>query len=512
MNWLPSQLVRTHLRNGYFRSGSASSVHCSRQTLLTVLSDWVSVTCGEASLLSAKEVYSAELRLHPAGCGTHCVTVPLQLHTAVLPWEVSRGLSHQRLSLTPQPSGAGVTPGMLFMLDLPSVASQGGRVSFWSGGISEPIDLLFFSPASAPSRILRFTRTEGEGWRQGTAGLDSSRDTIHSPSLAALQDWDTRDRLRSRSSESPHEEVLRTFFPAYGYHVGTDSHTSSSVNRLLAQRVSHLDPFTLDTSSSGGGKNTSLQHQVSEGAVGSQCPPHFVLECPRGTMDVAFQRMREREHKGESSHVADRDHLGCTISLHLSDGLKRDLLEKATLFVGYAAELTDAVRTQLLRPPPSTTTAPTPSATHSAPMQGPVPSFTEKKEAADAVSLSQQKQQRYPPTYPSLGPSAPPIDYEVMDCCLQLGLASDAIWEAYGDRLYTACQHEIAHARRRLRLGTLPRDPVTSDELIHPAIPDEHLDQLLRLAHDPAIHIPPDLTHLLSVVSRERHRLTSSSQ
>lgn len=144
-------------------------------------------------------------------------------------------------------------PGMLFVLEVPPLQRQHGKVHFWSGAITAPIDVLFFRPfsfslptktsivtsvmrvpLSSPQNLLPSSSLSSSSTRSSisilrvepqasgggvpesllsTSTTSSSSFTISSNSTRAVRMWDLRDRIRM--GEGPvTPEVAAAFFPS----------------------------------------------------------------------------------------------------------------------------------------------------------------------------------------------------------------------------------------------------------------------------------------------------------
>lgn len=297
--------------------------------------------------------------------------IPLSVWTAVLPWEMQRGLSFSKLMspsalkgkslaaaptdtavsdadpygvvstvsasstphhlLPPCRSGKVVTttvsptrsvdevlPAMLFLCDTKSTRENG--IGFWSGAIVDPIDVLFISP-TLPASIAA------------------------SPSFRQLQQQDQVMLAEDPHSSSPSLETMRLFFPQ------NEMQSASTTFRLHS--FDHLDPLPppphprrrlLDAEDADDQRYTVVpQHPYDR--VGANAP-RYVMETVRHTIQPAVQSalresaaaLRAEQAGGTPPGEAEID-----IQLHFSAALREDIAAKAQLHVEYVTGLERAV-------------------------------------------------------------------------------------------------------------------------------------------------------------------------
>lgn len=522
----------------------------------------------------------------------HTKRVPMQLWTALLPWEVQRGLSMSELRLprrqgtfegqgekreggqivgeeeddpfgvvtaswtnargtkgvscaktTTSPTTATTAvPGMIFVMDVDS-AAQG--VSFWSGAIMQPIDVAFIAPVEPVAtsstsfqrlRQRRLDAVEGSGAGGGEAvGASGARNYAR-------------------------------FFP--------DGELDSPTVSFAVQSYSHLDPFPqCDTTGGTGERKHMAQPDDVDGGDGGggRDNTRYVLETTRyllrDSIAGALQEYAqlygtvEAETKDRRSHRDGEEAVECTITLELSDELKEELREKARLYTNYVKPLEEHISYHIRRqnssvpyvdlqtnktqtceketktgakdslllcsndsvPSPVAVASPTktiicPSrvnaarvAAPAAPLRSPMladetealpshlaPSVFGKHEAT-ALKRAQKEQNqlisaralaRYPNTSSHM-PELPPIDYELFDLCLRLGLCQrDAIYYFYG-RIMREWQKELL----RLKKGG---DGNSSE------ISAANLRRMLRVVRDPSLQVPAELSACVEAVVQRR--------
>ncbi|RNF21350.1 uncharacterized protein Tco025E_03430 [Trypanosoma conorhini] len=568
------------------------------EALRRVLRDWHHYT--EKLQLQEKTTHPAALcvTVHPSrrfapppspqgGAGdTYTRRVPLRLWTAVLPWEVQRGLSMSELRLpgtlgAPEHRGeavdgdangphvrdtaaaaeeeeedpfgvvtaaspgtmgevqglrcgatgitaaaapASASPGMLFVLDVES-AAQG--VSFWSGAILQSIDVAFISPV------------------EPVVANSQSFQELRRRQLAAAEGGG-----RSGTDERRAVHGLSRFFP--------EGELDSPTVAFAVQSHSHLDPFPrCDRAAGTGGqrRHTAAPAEVEPShaaAGGGNAPPRYVLETPRhlfrDSVGAALRECRQLRATTAAMEV--------TLTLELSDGLKEELREKARLCSNYVLPLEEHIAYHLRR---QSSTAEAPQWEREAPqsakeetilattgkaaapppaalaevVQWPIrparpnmagataatrlrspmlaeehenlpsqlaPSVTGKHEAPVLRSAEKAQNQlisaraiaRYPSTSSHM-PHLPPIDYELFDLCLRLGLCQeDVIYYFYG-RIMREWQKEL----RRLR----ERPAGTGNS----AVRDADIRRMLLLVRDPSLQVPEELSACVEAVARRRN-------
>ncbi|CCW63934.1 unnamed protein product [Phytomonas sp. EM1] len=302
--------------------------------------------------------------------------VPLELWTALLPWEVQRGLSGSVLeeeegkgkgkAATPAREGSvgletdpnrgsaspakdedeeedpygvvstpvrqgsldargppenddggksnAVRPGLLFVLDAKQTQQQ-GAVRFWSGGIIIPIDVLFFVATQPPA-------------------------VAQSPSFRGLRREDVALKLKNNELA---RAVAEHFFP--------NDELRSGLTEFKLHTHGHLDPFPSDP--------PGVLEGNARFDVGASFPPNagpdqiprFVLEAPRHLLRRSVQyALRESEKDYERVHGpcvdADAD---LQLTLELSEGLKAHLMAKAQLHAQYVMPLVETIVYHLRR-------------------------------------------------------------------------------------------------------------------------------------------------------------------
>ncbi|KAH9599310.1 hypothetical protein LSM04_004924 [Trypanosoma melophagium] len=598
--------------------------------LMKVLRDWLYYT--EQLKLQAKPTHPAALCVkvyprkptttfgllsrdfsfhhHSSGeaANVHTKYIPLQLWTALLPWEVQRGLSMSELRLpetekempseetkkekintrqenqnqednddddpfgvvTSQPSnknsvahfphtavrGSGdPAPGMLFVMDA-SAADQG--VSFWSGAILQSIDIAFISPVepaatNIPSfRELRKRQVNAsEGVAGGTNGYDVTR-----------------------------------FFQ--------DGELDSPTVTFAVQSYSHLDPFPHVGKSN---ENCGTRQHVAQPAeeekekwgFGSGASVRYVLETTRhllrdSTM-TALREYHQLRRGGSTVGTMEEEEVAnveLSISLLLSDELKEELREKARLYTNYVVPLeenlsehirrqnkssivdshiNDAVKSDAdkmednsllcnssdvissrlsssslllssdadanaaatIRPSQPNGTRADRRLSRRSPMLADedegiptylAPSVIGKHEAPALQQAEEEQQQqvvsakalaRYPKTSPRM-PNEPPIDYELFDLSLRLGLCQhDAIYYFYG-RIMREWQKELQRLKGRATCGGGGGDNNNNSSInsSNNEISEDNVRRMLRLVRDPSLQVPGELSSCVEAVAQRR--------
>lgn len=377
------------------------------ETLTSQLRTWIGAATTHRTSSSSRRS-STELP------HVHRYEVPLELWTALLPWEVQRGLSMSELHLTPpRPLGAlsaagelplteasppgqqsppenvagtivggdsvntpgsmelpsspppmaldaadedpygvvtrtaaapvvptatdpsasstaadttrGATPGMLFVLDATRTAAHGtGVISFWSGAILHPIDVLFMAPTQ-PTTL------------------------EYSTTFETLQAEQRRAQVED-NHRAP--DVLTHFFPDDELHVPTTA--------FCVHSYGHLDPFpdtepasppstAPATAAGSGGTTHSVEARFPPGAPNSHVP-RYVLETRRHVLQSGVQAALAQslaaysaQYGAAAAAALDASKAEIGISLELSDALRADLMAKAQLCTQYVFTLEDSI-------------------------------------------------------------------------------------------------------------------------------------------------------------------------
>ncbi|KPI86596.1 hypothetical protein ABL78_4325 [Leptomonas seymouri] len=317
--------------------------------------------------------------------------VPLHVWTAVLPWEMQRGLSFSDLALPSSLAGGSVTPvaregheaqqktdalkeeeedlygvvtpagvvsgppacaatrtsaqspsvhrtltsitppvpAMLFLADVPSTKAHG--IGFWSGAIRQPIDVLFIAP-TLPTSV-------------GPT----------SPSFQHLREQDGRAAVEDNLVS---QQVLKKYFPLHEMHPPSAPAASSSVTFRL-HSFSHLDPLppSLHPSRLGTteGRTTGLSFTAAPDAPYNSIKeaPRYILETPRHTLQPAVTAALLESRSllgtkagavGNGGQGQDEDQdASIDLIVSLSDALRKDIFAKAQLCVEYVTLLEDAI-------------------------------------------------------------------------------------------------------------------------------------------------------------------------
>ncbi|EKF28543.1 hypothetical protein MOQ_007705 [Trypanosoma cruzi marinkellei] len=550
--------------------------------------------------------------LHPslrgAAGGAYTRRVPLQLWTAVLPWEVQRGLSMSELRLSStlmdatgskqenkmenensrharemqeeedDPFGvvtapststngamrtppfatnaAAVTapfPGMLFVMDVDS-AAQG--VSFWSGAIAQPIDVAFISPIEPAV-------TNSHSFQE-----------LRQRQLAAAEGGGRRGVDEKRAVHN-----IARFFP--------DGELDSPTVTFAVQSYSHLDPFPQCDKTGGTKRRQHIAQPAgadrrdaafATGGDEHNSRPRYVLETTRYLICDSVERtLRECRQqrataaealggKKKSVHEGNEEGMEVTITLELSDSLKEELREKARLYTNYVMPLEEHIAYHIRRqnssvagdgydddvprremesegktgdnhtlvstcaaasppfcPPvtpvgvtggPIYPSRPNTTGRHSVmPLRSPklaeeyedvpshlVPSVKGKHEAPVLQRAEREHGQlisaralaRYPNTSSHM-PVIPPIDYELFDLCLRLGLCrQDNIYYFYG-RIMQEWQKELHRLRKSF------------DGQNNSKITDADVRRMFLLVRDPSLQVPEELSACVEAVARRRN-------
>lgn len=324
----------------------------------------------------------------------HRTLVPLSLYTALLPWEVQRGLSLTELTLPTttadnvadadavqasasasssavgndnddaDPYGVVTTaevakdtatasaetiPGMLFLLDLQSVQANGGQIGFWSGAITRPIDVCFFSPTQSAS----------------VAGPGNS--------FSRMRDRDVAMQVEDNEIAPA---VVAKFFPK--------NELRSPRYALRLHTYGHLDPFPWceaveGNNDDGDGDDEERCFSVEathtrENEEDAATLPRFVLETVRHAVSAGVTRAMQESladyarvygdeglailktatatvsnnRKGaagpqQQRQQNDDEAVELDITLDLSAALRDDLVNKAQLHAHYVSMIEEAV-------------------------------------------------------------------------------------------------------------------------------------------------------------------------
>nr|CCC47941.1 conserved hypothetical protein [Trypanosoma vivax Y486] len=551
----------------------------------------------------------------------HTKRIPLRLWTALLPWEVQRGLSMSSLELpkagvglsedsdrmkqqervsartlgdcdedpfgivsTAPPGGIpprshssqaqlstdgeSDIPGMLFVMTTDAAASG---LCFWSGAIQQPIDLAFIAPVEpAATRLPSFKEMRRKQLGSQPVQYDRSRffpdGELESPTVEfAVQSYSYLDPFphceknlhgqgdgissregHKRNGESGDSLLGRQHTVQPEYVDGNDG----SIRYVLETRR-HL---FRDGIASALSEYRLLQHRIS----GSDGNPFTPTNNP---MDVSTEGLQNHEN------------VELIITLVLSDGLIDELREKARLHTNYVTPLEEHLRrlikaqsgtclnsserdnlsgskegdcrvrdrgakmsdhtsnmataaaitsTNIIRPPvPMDThgqeritarspmlvdemegqprvTAPSIIGRHEAPTLG--EAQREHKLLVSASALA-----RLSNTTPRM-PVIPPLDYELFDLCLRLGLCRhDIIYYQYG-RIIRQWKMELLYLRgRRTRDVKANGD---NDAELH----ETDVRRMLRLVRDPSLQVPSEFSACVEAVAKIRQITCSDKE
>lgn len=135
------------------------------------------------------------------------------------------------------------------------------------------------------------------------------------------------------------------------------------------------------------------------------------------------------------------------------------------------------------------------------------PSFVGRHESSllqrSAVVLSADKLARYPETHSNM-PQLPPIDYELYDLCMRLGVGQHAILYYYHERILKEWRAELQRRRSRARSrghggssGDGTQQGKASASLIHPA----DVERMVALVRDRSLQLSPELVAVVEAVA-----------
>ncbi|GET87634.1 hypothetical protein, conserved [Leishmania tarentolae] len=154
------------------------------------------------------------------------------------------------------------------------------------------------------------------------------------------------------------------------------------------------------------------------------------------------------------------------------------------------------------------------SAAHSISLQSPIlqdeeearpsylaPSFVGRHEAPalqnSAVVLSADKLARYPRTHSHMQ-ELPPVDYELYELCMRLGVGQQSVLYHYHERILHEWRRELHRLRQQRNTGGAPDPP-------HIAAPShlskEDVQRMVGLVRDRSLQLPSDMVSLVEAVA-----------
>lgn len=138
-----------------------------------------------------------------------------------------------------------------------------------------------------------------------------------------------------------------------------------------------------------------------------------------------------------------------------------------------------------------------------------VPSFTQRHEAPvlqEHLCLSADKLARYSRARPDM-PTEQPVDYELFDLCLRLGVGRDAVVAHYYQRMLRDWTRELVALRRSGVTKTTEEVSVdgggASAETCG-GIAREDVQRMLRLVQDSSLQVPEELCALVEAVAHRK--------
>ncbi|KAG5481538.1 hypothetical protein LSCM1_05557 [Leishmania martiniquensis] len=129
------------------------------------------------------------------------------------------------------------------------------------------------------------------------------------------------------------------------------------------------------------------------------------------------------------------------------------------------------------------------------------PSFVGRHEApalqSSSIVLSADKLARYPRTHSHM-PELPPVDYELYELCMRLGVGQQAVLYHYHERILHEWRREL-HRRRQ------QRQTRGASDLAHVAVPsglaEEDVQRMVGLVRDRSLQLPSDMVSLVEAVA-----------
>ncbi|KAG5508207.1 hypothetical protein JKF63_05463 [Porcisia hertigi] len=133
------------------------------------------------------------------------------------------------------------------------------------------------------------------------------------------------------------------------------------------------------------------------------------------------------------------------------------------------------------------------------------PSFVGRHEAptlqSSAVLLSADKLARYPRTHSHM-PTLPPVDYELYELCMRLGVGQQSVLYHYHERIMHEWRREL-HRRRRWRQQRQQEaggEPEPSREKALSWLAEEDVQRMMALVRDRSLQLPYDMVSLVEAV------------
>nr|CAJ2470566.1 unnamed protein product [Leishmania braziliensis] len=129
------------------------------------------------------------------------------------------------------------------------------------------------------------------------------------------------------------------------------------------------------------------------------------------------------------------------------------------------------------------------------------PSFIGRHEAPalqnSAIVLSADKLARYPRTHSHM-PELPPVDYELYELCMRLGVGQQSVLYHYHERILHEWRRELHHRRQQQQTGVVPEPAhVTAPS----RLAEEDVQRMVDLVRDRSLQLPSDMVSLVEAVA-----------
>ncbi|KAG5508540.1 hypothetical protein GH5_06790 [Leishmania sp. Ghana 2012 LV757] len=133
-----------------------------------------------------------------------------------------------------------------------------------------------------------------------------------------------------------------------------------------------------------------------------------------------------------------------------------------------------------------------------------VPSFVGRHEApalqSSTVVLSADKLARYPRTHSHM-PELPPVDYELYELCMRLGVGQQSVLYHYHERILHEWRREL-HLRRRWQQQQQSRGASEPAPTAAPSrLAEEDVQRMVSLVRDRSLQLPSDMVSLVEAVA-----------
>ncbi|KPA76189.1 putative mitochondrial hypothetical protein [Leptomonas pyrrhocoris] len=134
------------------------------------------------------------------------------------------------------------------------------------------------------------------------------------------------------------------------------------------------------------------------------------------------------------------------------------------------------------------------------------PSFVGRHESSvlrsSAIVLSADALARYPKTHSHM-PQLPPVDYELFDLCMRLGVGQQAILYHYHERILRDWRAELQQRQQRRRgvAAANDHDDASANVAVASAIDPADVQRMVTLVRDRSLQLSPELVSLVEAVA-----------